>query len=165
MYENSFDINFFFLLSRPSCYSCVRVNTLKSTADAVIDKLLRILQEQRAENGNGHVNISGSSDIGMRQSSFTTNTIQSQNLDNCGEVASGNVENVPNVLNESSQKVPITKCQIPGLDYVLFVRGSGPHTIDYSYADGKPPKEVTVSRKCAEAVLRGAQVGLLQKFD
>ncbi|XWS30914.1 hypothetical protein CRYUN_Cryun23aG0032200 [Craigia yunnanensis] len=38
------------------------------------------------------------------------------------------------------------------------MQGSGPHTIDYGYAPEKPPKEVLVSRKCAEAVLRGAQV-------
>nr|XP_028963996.1 uncharacterized protein LOC103443295 isoform X1 [Malus domestica]XP_028963997.1 uncharacterized protein LOC103443295 isoform X1 [Malus domestica] len=45
------------------------------------------------------------------------------------------------------------------MDYVLFVKGSGPHAIDYGCAaDGKPPKEVLVSRKCAEAVLRDAQV-------
>lgn len=52
----------------------------------------------------------------------------------------------------------ISKSQIPGLEYVVFVKGSGPHTIDYDYAPDKPPKEVIVSRKCAEAVLRGAQV-------
>ncbi|KAM1010637.1 hypothetical protein ACFX2C_046091 [Malus domestica] len=45
------------------------------------------------------------------------------------------------------------------MDYVLFVKGSGPHAIDYGCAaDRKPPKEVLVSRKCAEAVLRDAQV-------
>ncbi|GMY19176.1 putative methyltransferase NSUN6 isoform X5, partial [Fagus crenata] len=32
--------------------------------------------------------------------------------------------------------------------------GSGPHIIHYD----RPPKEIIVSRKCAEAVLRGAQV-------
>ena len=38
---------------------------------------------------------------------------------------------------------------------MVFVWGSGPRRIDYGDA---PPKEVIVSRKCAEAVLRGAQV-------
>lgn len=52
----------------------------------------------------------------------------------------------------------VTKCQIPGLDHVVFVKGSGPHSIDYGLIGGKSPKEVIVSRKCAEAVLRGAQV-------
>ncbi|XP_062093701.1 probable plastid-lipid-associated protein 9, chloroplastic [Humulus lupulus] len=40
-------------------------------------------------------------------------------------------------------------CEFPRLDYVLFVKGSGPHVIDYGYVDGKPPKEV---------VVRGAQL-------
>ncbi|XP_068303789.1 rRNA (cytosine-C(5))-methyltransferase NOP2C [Pyrus communis] len=89
-------------LTRPSCYSCIRVNTLKSTPDAAIEKLRAVLKEKGAD---------------------------------------------------------ISKCEVEGMDYVLFVRGSGPHAIDYGCAaDGKLPKEVLVSRKCAEAVLRGAQV-------
>lgn len=64
------------------------------------------------------------------------------------------------VLKSSFQTVPIHKCQLPGLDYVLFVNGSGPHEIPYSSEPSKPIKEVIVSRKCAEAVLRGAQVGI-----
>lgn len=80
------------------------MNTLKTTPDAVIDKLTAVLKENRAD---------------------------------------------------------ISKCEVAGLDNVVFVRGSGPHAINYGYAaDGKPPKEVLVSRKCAEAVLRGAQVSL-----
>lgn len=60
---------------------------------------------------------------------------------------------------ESSKAIKsISKCQFPGLDYVVFVKGSGPHAIHYGYNEGKPLKEVIVSRKCAEAVLRGAQV-------
>lgn len=50
-----------------------------------------------------------------------------------------------------------SKCCIPGLDYVVFGWGSGPHCIEYG---NEAPKEVIVSRKCAEAVLRGAQVGV-----
>nr|GMD32017.1 putative methyltransferase NSUN6 isoform X3 [Ipomoea batatas]GMD38557.1 putative methyltransferase NSUN6 isoform X3 [Ipomoea batatas] len=41
---------------------------------------------------------------------------------------------------------------------VVLRSGSGPHAIDYGYKEAKLPKEVIVSRKCAEAVLRGAQV-------
>lgn len=63
-----------------------------------------------------------------------------------------------NPLKGRLQSGLISKCQIPGLDYVLLVNGSGPHTIEYGYAPDKPPKEIIVSRKCAEAVLRGAQV-------
>ncbi|XP_037496716.1 tRNA (cytosine(72)-C(5))-methyltransferase NSUN6 isoform X2 [Jatropha curcas] len=107
-------------LTRPSSYSCIRVNTLKATTDSVVEKLLAIIKET----GFG---------------------------DCC-------TESPINASDERLQKSPLSKCQIPGLDYVLFVKGSGPHTIDYGFAPGAPPKEVIVSRKCAEAVLRGAQV-------
>ncbi|ESR50375.1 hypothetical protein CICLE_v10031016mg [Citrus x clementina] len=104
-------------LTRPSCYSCIRVNTLKTTTDDVIQKLLAIIQN------------SGRSEA---------------------DVASS--------VKGRLQNGTISKSQIPGLEYVVFVEGSGPHTIDYGYEPDKPPKEVIVSRKCAEAVLRGAQV-------
>ncbi|KAF5791239.1 hypothetical protein HanRHA438_Chr09g0404151 [Helianthus annuus] len=58
----------------------------------------------------------------------------------------------------SIQTSPVFKCPIPGLDYVVFVKGYKPHDIQYHYQQDIPPKEVIVSRKCAEAVLRGAQV-------
>lgn len=64
------------------------------------------------------------------------------------------------VKSPTSEINPVLKCQIPGLDYVVFVKGSGPHDIQYDYQQDKPPKEVIVSRKCAEAVLRGAQVSI-----
>lgn len=107
-------------LTRPSCYSCIRVNTLKSTSDAVIEKLLEIFKER------------GMCDIAVQE---------------CTESA------------ESLKAIKsISKCQFPGLDYVVFVKGSGPYAIHYGDNEGKPLKEVIVSRKCAEAVLRGAQV-------
>lgn len=67
-------------------------------------------------------------------------------------------DDVVNPLKEclDSDSGILAKCQIPGLDYVVFVWGSGPHRVDYGNV---APKEVIVSRKCAEAVLRGAQVG------
>ncbi|KAJ7965059.1 NOL1/NOP2/sun family protein [Quillaja saponaria] len=61
-------------------------------------------------------------------------------------------------LGPENATTSVSNCQFPGLQYVVFVQGSGPHAIDYGYANGRPPKEVIVSRKCAEAVLRGAQV-------
>ncbi|KAG6774435.1 hypothetical protein POTOM_021788 [Populus tomentosa] len=115
-------------LTRPSSYSCVRVNTLKSTSDAVIEKLLEIIKEKGFD-GDCH-----------------------------GKEGSGPNENVGSPLEETLKNGPIVKCQIPGLEYVLFVKGTGPHMIDYGYVPGAPPKEVIVGRKCAEAVLRGAQV-------
>lgn len=104
-------------LTRPSCYSCIRVNTLKTTTDDVIQKLLAIIQNS----GRSEADVSSS-------------------------------------VKGRLQNGTISKSQIPGLEYVVFVKGSGPHTIDYGYSPDKPPKEVIVSRKCAEAVLRGAQV-------
>ncbi|KAB2004060.1 hypothetical protein ES319_D11G172000v1 [Gossypium barbadense] len=120
-------------LTRPSCYSCIRVNTLKSTSDAVIEKLQEIMRKSGSQNDVVGINLKEnkpSNDIDLDM-----------------------VEKQSSLQNES-----ITKCQIPGLEYVVFVKGSGPHEIDYGYLPDKPPKEVLVSRKCAEAVLRGAQV-------
>uniref|UniRef100_A0A1J3IK18 Putative methyltransferase NSUN6 n=1 Tax=Noccaea caerulescens TaxID=107243 RepID=A0A1J3IK18_NOCCA len=99
-------------LTRPSSYSCIRVNTVKTTSDAVIEKLTKILKD---------------SEDGLK-------------------------------LAKSDGSSAISKCQIPGLEYVVFVNGSGPHRIEYDFGLENPPKEVLVSRKCAEAVLRGAQV-------
>ncbi|XP_021898401.1 putative methyltransferase NSUN6 isoform X2 [Carica papaya] len=104
-------------LTRPSCYSCIRVNTLKTTSDAVSEKLEKILQNSGPENAADGTNLTKMDTDGL-----------------------------------------ISKSQIPGLDYVLFVKGSGPHVINHGCAPDKPPKEIIVSRKCAEAVLRGAQV-------
>ncbi|KAK4437476.1 rRNA (cytosine-C(5))-methyltransferase NOP2C [Sesamum alatum] len=123
-------------LTRPSCYSCIRVNTLKSTSDAVIEKLLAILQERGWQNDPAEgANVPYSSD-----------DIATVPVDSSG------------FSDTSVKKCSISKCKIPSLDYVVFVKGSGPHTIDYGYKEDKPPKEVIVSRKCAEAVLRGAHV-------
>ncbi|XP_073145806.1 rRNA (cytosine-C(5))-methyltransferase NOP2C isoform X2 [Henckelia pumila] len=126
-------------LTRPSCYSCVRVNTLKSTSDVVIEKLSAILQERGWKNGYSEEAIEHRDAVGSagapRESTRTA----------CG----------PNGSIESSL---ISKCRIPGLDYVVFVNGLGPFTVNYEYEENNTPKEVIVSRKCAEAVLRGAQV-------
>lgn len=127
-------------LTRPSCYSCVRVNTLKSTSDAVIEKLMAIMKETEYVKA----------DTDMKQEGCSKEANNYQNL--------SDASNLTNVLKENLQTGPISKCQFPGLDYVVFVRGSGPHVIDYGYTHDRPPKEVIVSRKCAEAVLRGAQV-------
>ncbi|CAN1758962.1 rRNA (cytosine-C(5))-methyltransferase NOP2C [Linum perenne] len=115
-------------LAKPSCYSCIRVNSLKSTSDAVIEKLRGIIGENEIEGDSDEVE--------------------------CGGKASA--EKSP--LDESWKDGRIAKCKIPGLEYVVLVKGSGPRAVDYGYAPDAPPKEVMVSRKCAEAVLRGAQV-------
>ncbi|KAK6116314.1 hypothetical protein DH2020_049941 [Rehmannia glutinosa] len=119
-------------LTRPSCYSCIRVNTLKTTSDAVIKKLSALLQER------------GWKDDPAKGANVP------YDLDD--------IATVPVNSDASEKNCSISKCKISGLDYVVFVKGSGPHNIDYGYEEDKPPKEVIVSRKCAEAVLRGAHV-------
>lgn len=76
---------------RPSRYSCIRVNTLRSTGDAVIHKLRSLVPN---------------ADVPPPQSD------------------SG--DDVANPLKECSAAAaaPISKCEIPGLDYVVFVWGS-----------------------------------------
>ncbi|KAL6570492.1 rRNA (cytosine-C(5))-methyltransferase nop2c [Orobanche gracilis] len=123
-------------LTRPSCYSCIRVNTLKATSDAVITKLSTILRERGWE------------------SNHAEGPAISHNLDDIAIVQ----EDSSVFTNPSAKNSSISKCHISQLDYVVFVKGSGPHTIDYGYKEENPPKEVIVSRKCAEAVLRGAHV-------
>ncbi|KAG6607982.1 rRNA (cytosine-C(5))-methyltransferase NOP2C, partial [Cucurbita argyrosperma subsp. sororia] len=134
-------------LTRPSCYSCIRVNTLKSTTDTVIKKLSTIVTEMGKSNSENTTLKGGDGDV---------NGIE---LTQSGsQKASVKINDEKNPITENFEHPSISRCQVPGLDYVVFVRGSGPHTIDYGYANGRPPKEVIVSRKCAEAVLRGAQV-------
>ncbi|XP_022135423.1 putative methyltransferase NSUN6 [Momordica charantia] len=134
-------------LTHPSGYSCIRVNTLKSTTNTIIEKLSTIVKETGYSNfenttlNGGDVDVNG---IELMQSG--------------SQRASVRIEDEKNPIGKQYQHPSISRCQVPGLDYVVFVRGSGPHTIDYGYANGRPPKEVIVSRKCAEAVLRGAQV-------
>lgn len=114
-------------LTRPSCYSCIRVNTLRTTTEAVIEKILEIQCEKRQNDTLKNLHMNDDS--------------ESQTVDGF-----------------SLETNPVLKCEIPGLDYVVFVKGSGPHDIQYDYQQDRPPKEIIVSRKCAEAVLRGAQV-------
>ncbi|KAL4575420.1 hypothetical protein LXL04_022263 [Taraxacum kok-saghyz] len=115
-------------LTRPSCYSCIRVNTQRTTTEAVIEKILEIQREKRLHD-----------------------TVNNQHMNNDAKVETLSVD------SSRSETSPVLKCQIPGLDYVVFVKGSGPHDIQYDYQQDTPPKEIIVSRKCAEAVLRGAQ--------
>ncbi|KAI7748963.1 hypothetical protein M8C21_012481, partial [Ambrosia artemisiifolia] len=117
-------------LTRPSCYSCIRVNTLKVTTESVIEKILEIQHEKKLQDA----------------------------LKNLHTDADKSVKVSERVIGSTAETSPVFKCQIPGLDYVVFVKGSGPHDIQYDYQQDRPPKEVIVSRKCAEAVLRGAQV-------
>ena len=61
--------------------------------------------------------------------------------------------------------VPRKICRHPLLPEVVLLCGSGPHAIDYGGAEKQDSmKEVVVSRKCGEAVLRGAEVIILCCF-
>lgn len=135
------------MVRRPSCYSCIRVNTLKATTDTVIEKLSTIVEEMRHSNSE-NTTLNGV-DVDVNDIKLMQSGSQSAPM---------KIEDEKNQTSKKFQHPSISRCQVPGLDYVVFVRGSGPHTIDYGYANGRPPKEVIVSRKCAEAVLRGAQV-------
>ncbi|MQL94598.1 hypothetical protein Taro_027258, partial [Colocasia esculenta] len=121
----------------PSSYSCIRVNTPRASVDSVIEKLTSILHERNLQS-----------------------TINSLCIDKSNGSAEGDhdlkLSAHEDGLRGDSTCLSIQKCQIPGLEYVLFVTGSGPHLLQYDDASGL--KEVIVSRKCAEAVLRGAQV-------
>lgn len=111
-------------LAHPSCYSCIRVNTLKSSTDAVMHKLMDIVCENGLSVGINDLEI--------------------------GEQNGG---------DQGHEGSPLVhKCPYAGLENVLFVQGSGPHVLHYDSEPGQSVKEVIVSRKCAESVLRGAQV-------
>lgn len=144
------------------------MNTLKSTSDAVIEKLLTIMQDsgkKASDCVDSHKSdATVDSDIAQKLKHSVKESNINQNSDARGKVLLGQNEDMVRAMKESLQGRTISKCLVPGLEYVVFVKGSGPHTIDYGYAPGKPPKEVIVSRKCAEAVLRGAQVWRLSIF-
>ncbi|KAG8087165.1 hypothetical protein GUJ93_ZPchr0010g9490 [Zizania palustris] len=111
-------------LAHPSCYSCIRVNTLKSSTDAVMQKLINLVDQ------NGICGGINCLEIGQQKGGDKTHEGISL----------------------------VHKCPYPGLDNVIFVQGSGPHVLDYESQPEQSVKEVIVSRKCAESVLRGAQV-------
>lgn len=60
--------------------------------------------------------------------------------------------------SSSSELHKYVSFEHPVLKNVVMVSGSGPHAVQYKKTDDSPLKEVVVSRKCAESVLRGAQV-------
>ncbi|KAF3793131.1 putative methyltransferase [Nymphaea thermarum] len=139
-------------LTRPSCYSCVRVNTLRSRCESVIESLTLLLQRtgaaQNSDHGNGK---EAAGKVGVKENCEAVGKqMQSRLLlGSCGDRVTDCT---------SSGMSYIYQCTVPGLENVVIVEGSGPHEIDYGVEDGRPPKEVVVSRKCAEAVLRGAHV-------
>ncbi|KAJ8458529.1 hypothetical protein OPV22_031455 [Ensete ventricosum] len=130
-------------LTHPSSYSCIRVNSLKSTSEAVIKKLIAILNERRLKNA-------AEGDEVPKEGSFLDSSIRN--------VIDSRLLQDNDTPIGTSESLSICKCPYPGLDNVVFVKGSGPHMLRYDIQPCQPMKEVIVSRKCAEAVLRGAQV-------
>lgn len=119
------------------------MNTVKSATDTVIEKLHALLEGENHGAADGSPNLSGENE---------------RNPGDHSKAVFGSSPDEVIPLEESLDSGLVSKCQIPGLEYVVLVRGSGPHSIDYGYNPDKPLKEVIVSRKCAESVLRGAQV-------
>nr|CAB3480789.1 unnamed protein product [Digitaria exilis] len=111
-------------LAHPSRYSCIRVNTLKSSPDAVMHKLMDLVCENGLSDGINGLEI--------------------------GQQNGGDQSHERSYL--------VQKCSYAGLENILFVQGSGPHVLHYNSQPDHSVKEIIVSRKCAESVLRGAQV-------
>ena len=139
--------------SRPSIHSCVRVNTLQTTTKEVIKQLTRYVLEQ--QNGKQSMMLrlndsqKGSSEAAdFEEAKCTIPGESSSELDEgpetCGMCFEHDV-----------------------LDNVVMVKGRGPCSIDYNAArgEGGALSEVVVSRKCAEAVLRGAHVCRTQDYS
>ncbi|KAL5989974.1 hypothetical protein ACLOJK_010869 [Asimina triloba] len=148
-------------LTRPSGYSCIRVNTLKSTSDDVIGKLLAILRETKLKGSSSCISVSESNapaevGAGWHFEYFCNKPNLYHLSDFEGGVPLESFEDGDAMLQDLD--TPVDKCHLPGLDNVIFVEGSGPHLIEYNDAPNQHIKEVIVSRKCAEAVLRGAQI-------
>lgn len=162
-------------LLRPPLYSCVRVNALKTTRKAILQKLSSILHatdfnksdEMKAfqhmetinadsDNSNSSGTVQNFHDIFDR-----VNTIDMEGLPNM-EVSGQNTATLPDgdsrLESTNLDHEDLFCCKLCGMEYVIVVRGTGPFKIGYDAGSGKALKEVIVSRKCAEAVLRGADV-------
>lgn len=116
------------------------MNTLQTTTEEVIKQLSHYVLQQQV--GNNQILMSSDADAGHSTGASDRNCVTStpeleNGLDNCGVCFQHDV-----------------------LDNVVMVKGRGPCSINYEAARGEGGvlREVVVSRKCAEAVLRGAHV-------
>lgn len=125
------------------------MNTLKSTTEAIIDKLTPFLDESKLST---HAITTFSLDKKYALAGVGSDA----SIDPLCICPSSHSDLFVNGCNST-----IYKCPLPGLDNVLFVKGTGPLRVEYGSGQEQPIKEVIVSRKCAEAVLRGAQVSSL----
>lgn len=147
--------------SRPSVYSCVRVNTLQTTTKEVIKQLTRYVLQQQNDNQSRM----------LKQTEFQEKSSEAGDP-HCAEKADvtgtklsriqvGGTISAESTSEEDEGSESCGICfQHDVLDNVVMVKGKGPCSIDYTTVRGEGGvlKEVVVSRKCAEAVLRGAHV-------
>lgn len=148
-------------LTRPSVYSCVRVNTLQTTTKEVIKQLTRYVLQQQNDNQSRM----------LKQTEFQEKSSEAGDP-HCAEKADvtgtklsriqvGGTISAESTSEEDEGSESCGICfQHDVLDNVVMVKGKGPCSIDYTTVRGEGGvlKEVVVSRKCAEAVLRGAHV-------
>ncbi|KAL2645336.1 hypothetical protein R1flu_012923 [Riccia fluitans] len=125
-------------LTRPCIDSTLRVNTLQASTQEVMEQLCKHLGADR-------------------QCSSSSPKF---------DVVDGAEGSVHLPVSDSGEggcpkpeKAPGFSCSEHSLlKDVIMVRGRGPCEVDCGVEPDKPVKEVVVSRKCAEAVLRGANV-------
>ncbi|KAG6542737.1 hypothetical protein Mapa_015812 [Marchantia paleacea] len=166
-------------LMRPCINSTVRVNTLQASTPEVIEQLCNYFRKSSR--------IVGSDRVGSQVQGLDENE-EKQWLNSNNERANAseepNVEIGPNIpsnmtltdgsaastildsregIDDKYRRVSVEfsdfSCwEHPVLKDVVMVGGRGPCEVDCRGEAGVPVKEVVVSRKCAEAVLRGANV-------
>ena len=143
------------LCSRPSIHSCVRVNTLQRNTTEVIQQLTAHLLHKQT-----HLQ-------GSRAEHLDNNEEPLKVLEETDAVKSFPEDTRPKELTTTENKLSSSQniCfEHDVLKDVVMVKGKGPCQIDYETVRGEGGvlKEIVVSRKCAEAVVRGAQVCIAQ---
>jgi len=138
-------------LTRPSIHSCVRVNTLQRNTTEVIQQLTTHLLHKQT-----HLQ-------GSRAEHIDNNEEPLKVLEETDAMKSFPEDTRPKELTTTENKLSSSQniCfEHDVLKDVVMVKGKGPRQIDYETVRGEGGvlKEIVVSRKCAEAVLRGAQV-------
>ncbi|GBF91388.1 hypothetical protein Rsub_04128 [Raphidocelis subcapitata] len=123
-------------LCRPPLRTCVRVNTLKADAEEVARELEAELSSTgaAADDGSG----GGGGGGGGRENSG-------------GGGGGGGGSASGSGSGGGARRIG----RVDGAPMVLMLPGSGPHAVDYSETGGR---EVLISRRAGEAVLRGAQL-------
>eukprot|EP00252_Welwitschia_mirabilis_P028106 TRINITY_DN9990_c0_g1_i2.p1 TRINITY_DN9990_c0_g1~~TRINITY_DN9990_c0_g1_i2.p1 ORF type:complete len:536 (-),score=113.50 TRINITY_DN9990_c0_g1_i2:116-1723(-) len=155
-------------LTTPPLYSSIRVNAGHEGIKNVLATLTSILQKEGHDNDKEAWHQVGKLTADSDGDSNCLTGMQFEDIFYRSEgqrVANMSLETVASVIEASAERnceytchKDIFFCKLAGLEYVIAVKGAGPFEIDYKAKCGNPLKEVIVSRKCAEAVLRGADV-------